>query len=130
MPHQNKNLIVNVHLEYWFIKWHIVSPTSTCTLLPLSFMWFYDDILIKMISHGVGRVIKNIPTHTGFITALLRQMEDTRTEDKRRMNAGYKFKCAALFRWPKLWRKTERRCAPVLPSDFILNKCRYSNGTI
>lgn len=51
-----------------------------------SFMWFYDDILIKAISHSVGTVIKNIPTHRGFITALLWQMEDARTEDKRMMN--------------------------------------------
>lgn len=51
-------------------------------------MWFYDDILIKAISHDVGTVIKNIPTHRGFITALLRQTEDARTEDKRMMNVG------------------------------------------
>lgn len=106
MPRQNKNLIVNVHLEYWLIKWHIVSPTLTCALLQgsiekasgeksrsflcahWSFMWFYDDILIKAICHGVGTVIKNIPTHRGFITALFQQMEDARKEDKRMMNAG------------------------------------------
>lgn len=32
-----------------------------------SFMWFYDDILIKAMRHGAGMVIKNIPTPRGVV---------------------------------------------------------------
>lgn len=96
-------------------------------------MWFYDDILIKAISHGVGTVIKNIPTHRGFITALLQQMEDAQTEDKRMMNVGTDLNVLHCSGGLNSWRKTERRCpvhVHVLSSDYIYYKCRYLKGAI
>ncbi len=49
-----------------------------------SFMWFYDDILIKAISHSVGTVIKNIPTPSGVITALLQHTKKGRRKQGRK----------------------------------------------
>lgn len=46
-------------------------------------MWFYDDILIKAISHSVGTVIKNIPIPTGVITALLQHTRKGRRMEER-----------------------------------------------
>ena len=55
-----------------------------------SFMWFYDDILIKAISHSVGTVIKNTPTLGGVVIALLQQMEEGRKKDKKiKMKNGW-----------------------------------------
>lgn len=53
-------------------------------------MWFYDDILIKAISHSVGTVIKNTPTLGGVVIALLQQMEEGRKKDKKiKMKNGW-----------------------------------------
>lgn len=75
MPHQNKHLNVNTHKrKILHIKFRLscfLPLAHTPTVLKsqesmpflcahLSFMWFYDDILIKVISLGVGTVIKNI----------------------------------------------------------------------
>lgn len=50
-------------------------------------MWRYDDILIKVISHSVGTVIKNITTPSGLITPPL-QYTKKGTGKKRQKERG------------------------------------------
>jgi len=75
-----------------------------------SFMWLYDDILIKAISHRVGTVIKNIPTPSGVITSLLQHTKKGRGKEVqtrgRRIEA--RVKRARLFQEAELLRKNDK----------------------
>lgn len=45
---------------------------------------FYDDILIKAISHNVGIVIRPIPTPNGVITARLQHSQKRSGQEGKR----------------------------------------------
>lgn len=47
-------------------------------------MGFYDDILIKAISHNVGIVIRPIPTPNGVITARLQHSQKRSGQEGKR----------------------------------------------
>lgn len=95
MTHQNKHLHVNMNTckvdTVYIIRFlHKSIHTLQCTSVKSvflcadwSFMSLYDDILIKVISHNVGTVIRHKPTPSGVITALVQHTKKRKREQER-----------------------------------------------
>lgn len=107
----NTNLIVNIHMQnrgiFCILCTHTHSHITTEESMTFlcahwSFMWFYDDILIKAISHRVGTVIKNIPTPSGVVTSLLQYTKKERKMRRSRRRMDELLQSARSLQWVKL----------------------------